>query len=64
MKKKYIVNIVEVHHLPVEVEANSPVEAKKLVNEMLANEDEKIDFDGLVYSHTMGMSSWPVEIDN
>ena len=61
MKKKYIVNIVEVHHLPVEVEANSPEEARELVNDMLSEEDEKINFDGLEYSHTMQMDSWPVE---
>lgn len=58
---KYIVQIQEVHYIPVEVEADSPAEAKKLVNEMLANEDDKINFDGLVYSHTMEMGSWPVE---
>ena len=61
MKKKYIVNIVEVHYLPVEVEANSPEEARELVNDMLFEEDEKINFDGLEYSHTMQMDSWPVE---
>ena len=64
MKKKYIVSIVEVHHLPVEVEANSPEEARNLVNDMLSEEDEKINFDGLVYSHTMQMDSWPVEEKN
>ena len=58
---KFIVNIVEVHHLPVEVESNSPEQARELVNDMLSEEDEKINFDGLVYSHTMQMDSWPVE---
>jgi hypothetical protein len=61
MKKKYIVSICEVHHLPVEVEADSPEQARELVNEMLSEEDEKINFDGLVYSHTMQMDSWLVE---
>ena len=58
---KYIVQIKEVHNLPVEVEADSPEQARELVNEMLSEEDEKINFDGLMYSHTMQMDSWPVE---
>jgi hypothetical protein len=64
MKHKFTVNIVEVHHLPVEVEAENAQDARELVNEMLANEDEKINFDGLVYYHTMPMDRWPVQNGN
>ena len=58
---KYIVNIKEVHNLPVEIEASSPQEAKEKVANMLANDDGSINFDLLEYSHTEDVEDWNVE---
>ena len=58
---KYIVNIKEVHNLPVEIEANSPQEAKEKVADMLANDDGSINFDLLEYSYTEDVEDWNVE---
>jgi len=57
---KFRVSIQEVHSLPVEVEAETAAEARTKVNDMLANNDEGIDFDGLVYSHTLEPEHWKV----
>ena len=58
---KFNVNIKEVHTMTVEVEAESSQDARSKVNDMLANEDEKIPFDHLEYSHTMPPEDWTVE---
>ena len=58
---KYKVFIQEVHYIPVEVEAENVAEAQATVAGWLANEDERIDFDNLVYSHTNPPAEWPVD---
>jgi len=58
---KYSVLIQEVHYIPVEVEAENPTEARETVANWLANEDERINFDNLIYSHTNPPAEWPVE---
>lgn len=62
--KKYIVQIKEVHNLAVPVEASSENEARKIVNDWLASQDDKIPFDELTYSHTMPSCDWTVESAN
>ncbi len=57
--KTFIVNVKEVHNLPVPVEANTPEEAKSKVEDMLAA--ATANYDVLEYSHTMPPTSWNVE---
>lgn len=61
MKNKYIVYIKEVHVLPVEVEAETSAAARAKVADMLANEDDGINFDHLSYSHTEEPETWHVD---
>ena len=58
---KYIVHIKESHSIPVEVDAENQDKAREIVNDWLANYDERIDFSNLNYSHTENPSSWYVE---
>ena len=45
----------------MEIEANSPQEAKEKVADMLANDDGSINFDLLEYSYTEDVEDWNVE---
>ena len=58
---KYSVKIKEVHTITVELEAESSQDARSKVNDMLANQDDKIPFDLLEYSHTMPPEDWTVD---
>lgn len=53
---KYTVAIKEVHVLEVEIEANSPEEAR----EKAYNNFFDYNFDNLVFSHTLPKEEWTV----
>ena len=55
---KYIVKVKEVHVVEVEVEAESPAEARSKVAEKLHDEDYMEN--ELVYSHTLEPEEWDV----
>lgn len=55
--KKYIVNIREVHLQPIEIEAESPEEAIRLVQDG----DGEGDYTNGEYSHTLDSDTWTVE---
>jgi hypothetical protein len=54
---KYEVTIQEVHSAIVEVEANTPAEARKLAAIALENSN-----DDTKYSYTLPMEDWPVAV--
>lgn len=56
---KFIVNIREVHILPVEVEAENETDAREKANDKLSTSD--VNFDALEYSHTEGPEKWEVQ---
>jgi hypothetical protein len=56
---KFIVNVKEVHNLPVEIVAETPEQAKDIVCDMIAN--ATLDFDVLEYSHTLPSLEWEVK---
>lgn len=53
---KYCVEVREVWKAEIEVEANSPDEAREIVEEIIVNDDE-IDFR---YDYTLDKEDWPV----
>ncbi len=57
MTTKFIVYVREVHVQAMEVRADTPEEAKKLVE---AGEGDALD-DCLEYSHTLDSDTWTVE---
>lgn len=57
MKTKYLVGIREVHINTVEVEAETPAEARMKANEMICSGCEC----DLEYSHTLDPELWTVE---
>ncbi len=56
--KKYRVSIPEVHHVTLELEADSEDEAKQQANRAI--EEGLLDAYDIEYSHTMDLDEWSV----
>ena len=56
--KKFKVTVYEVHSFEVEVEANSPEEAKEKANDLLVDIAPDVEYD-----HTLDLDKWPTPIE-